>query len=328
MLASCFFHVRQECRGVAIEGVAATHDVDAHRNRLRSLDLDRKTEAVKQLRPQFPLFRIAGSDQNEACGVTDAEPLALDQILPGRRRVEQQIDEVILQQVDLVDIEKSAVRLRQQARLEGLHSLRQGPFEVERTDHPILGRAERQVDHRNRYQVGLQRTVRLARAAFGAKGALVRRVAAIAASHHGRHLRQQRRKRPDGRRLPAAAIPEDEHAANGGIDRRDQNRQLHLFLTDDRRKWIHRRHGQARTAVLPDWSDRQIDAMVPRRASTPADAWEPGCSTSSTQCNTSAPSFNCSNWHYFSRRNKSLHRPAAIPGARGASAWFTCSDRE
>ncbi len=44
--------------------------------------------------------------------MTDREPLALHHVLARRRDVEQEIDEVIGEEIDLVDVEKAAVRTR------------------------------------------------------------------------------------------------------------------------------------------------------------------------------------------------------------------------
>ena len=79
-----------------------------------------------------------------------AQPLAFDDILPRRRDVEQQIDDMVLEQIDFVDIKEAAVRPRQQPRLERLDPGAERAFEVERADNAILGRAERQIDERHR----------------------------------------------------------------------------------------------------------------------------------------------------------------------------------
>jgi hypothetical protein len=78
--------------------------------------------------------------------MADAEALALDDVLARGRDVEQQVDDVVLEQVDLVDVEKAAMRAGQQPGLEGLLAMRQRALEIERADDAILRRAERQVD--------------------------------------------------------------------------------------------------------------------------------------------------------------------------------------
>ena len=54
--------------------------------------------------------------------MADANPLAGDHVDAGRRRVEQQIDQVIVEQVDLVDVEYAAVGRGEQPRAEALLS--------------------------------------------------------------------------------------------------------------------------------------------------------------------------------------------------------------
>ena len=62
---------------------------------------------------------------------------------------------MILQQICFVDIEEPAMGASQQTRLEGLFPARQCPFQIERADHAILGRAKRQIDdgHRDLYRL-------------------------------------------------------------------------------------------------------------------------------------------------------------------------------
>jgi hypothetical protein len=138
--------------GVAVIGIAAADHLDPLVSMSLGLaHLDRQAEPVQKLRAQFALFGVAGAHQHEARGMADRQPLALDDVLARLRHVEQQIDEVILQQVDLVDIEIAAIGPRQQARLERLFALGQGAFDIQRADDAVLGRAERQVDHRGRF---------------------------------------------------------------------------------------------------------------------------------------------------------------------------------
>ena len=143
-------HCAAKAVGIAVEGVAALDHLDARGDVGRRGDVDREAEAVEQLRPQLALFRIAAADQHEARGVADAQALALDDVDARRRNVEQQVDQMVLQQVDLVDVEKAAMGAGQQAGLEGLLAGDQRLFQIERAGDAILGRAERQVDHRHR----------------------------------------------------------------------------------------------------------------------------------------------------------------------------------
>jgi len=139
---------------------------------------------------------------------------------------------VVFQQVDFVDVEKAAVRACQQAGLEGLHACAQRTFEVECADHAVFGGAERQVDHRHRHGMALERGLALARLAFrAARGK--RGVAQVTATDHRAHGRQQGGQRTHGGGLAGAPVTEHQHTADARVDGRDQDRELHFVLTDD-----------------------------------------------------------------------------------------------
>jgi hypothetical protein len=83
--------------GIALEIVAAAHDLDARLEVLWRAHLDRHAEAVEQLRPEFAFFRVARADENELRRMTHAEPLALDDVLARSGDIEQQIDQMIFE---------------------------------------------------------------------------------------------------------------------------------------------------------------------------------------------------------------------------------------
>ncbi len=65
--------------------------------------------------------------------MADRHPVPLHVADPQRRRVEQQVDQVVRQQVDLVHVEHAAVgRLASRPRLVGLDALGQGTLDVQR----------------------------------------------------------------------------------------------------------------------------------------------------------------------------------------------------
>ena len=106
----------------------------------------------------------------------DRHALALDDVDPERRGVEQHVDEVVVEQVDLVDVEDPAVRLGEQARLERLLALAQRLRDVDRPRDPVLGRVERQVD--DPPLPGDDRQARTRGTALPARRTRLRRVAA------------------------------------------------------------------------------------------------------------------------------------------------------
>ena len=76
----------------------------------------------------------------------DGHALALDDVDAERRRIEEHVRQVVVEQVDLVDVEDPAVRLCQQARLERLLAGGQRPGDVDRAGDAILGGVQGQVD--------------------------------------------------------------------------------------------------------------------------------------------------------------------------------------
>jgi len=159
--------------------------------------------------------------------VPHRKPLALHQILARGRHIEQQIDEVILQQIDLVDIEKAPVRLGQQPRLEPLFTRAQRALQIERADHAVFGRAQWQIHERHRALDSFLRSARIR------AGARVRRRAAEPAAFHRGDRRQKRCKRPRCGRFARAAIAENHHPAKGRFDSGEQEGLFHLVLRDD-----------------------------------------------------------------------------------------------
>ena len=68
------------------------------------LNVDAEPEAVEQLRSQLTLLRIHRPDQDEIGRVNDGHPLALDHVDPHGRRIEENVDQVVVEQIHLVDI--------------------------------------------------------------------------------------------------------------------------------------------------------------------------------------------------------------------------------
>ena len=175
--------------------------------------------------------------------MADAQALALDQVLARRRDVQQQVDQMVLQQVGLVDVEEAPVGTGQQPGLERLLTLGQRPLEVECAHDPVLGGAQRQIDHRHRRLDALDRAGPTPRRAVGrASVGIGKRIAVVAASRHHLHRRQQGRQRTYRGGFAGAPVAEHEHPADRVIDGRDQQRLLHLFLGDDGRKWKRAAH--------------------------------------------------------------------------------------
>ncbi len=87
-------------------------------------------------------FIVPTSRKRDGCA--DRHALALDGVDAQRGGVEQDVREVVVEQVDLVDVEDSAVHLGEQARLERGDALAQRAGDVDRAGDAVVGRVERQ----------------------------------------------------------------------------------------------------------------------------------------------------------------------------------------
>ena len=150
------------------------------------------------MRAQFAFFRVATAHQHKARGVAHAQAFTLDQVFAGRSHVDEQIDQVVFEQVDLVDVQKAPVRLGQQSRRKRFDALRQGLLQVERTDHPVFGRAQGQVDHGHGAGDGFDFFAGFEAGAGLAAGVFVFGVAAISAALDHLDGGQQVGQCPDG----------------------------------------------------------------------------------------------------------------------------------
>ncbi|CAH0314089.1 Cytokinin riboside 5'-monophosphate phosphoribohydrolase [Pseudomonas sp. Bi70] len=183
-----------KCLGVGIEGQAATHDLGPLPRLWLAIQRQVEAETVEQLRAQFALFGIHGADQDEARIVSMGNAVALDMVDAAGRRIEEQVDQMIGQQVDLIDVQHPAIGLAQQAGRELRTTFAQGRVQVEGTDDTLFTGAQRQGDE---------------------------------------HTALQQRGQAAGQgRFGHAAWAFDQHAANRRIDRHQAQRQLQRVGTD------------------------------------------------------------------------------------------------
>ena len=215
---------------IAVEAVAAFHDLDPVADIGRGAHIDRQAKAVEQLRAQFAFFRVAAADQDEARRVTDGKPFALDDVGARHGDIEQQIDEVIFKQVDFIDVEKTAIGLGEQAGFEALLAGGQRAFEIEAANDAIFRGAQRQIDEGN------GAFFRLLASAFAAAfdaGAAIIGSAFVTAAGHDLHRRQQTGQRAHGGGFAGAAIAEHHDTAQPRFHCRQQQRLLHLGLANN-----------------------------------------------------------------------------------------------
>ena len=140
--------MRHERVVVPFERIAATNDLDPLLDVHRGTHLDGQAEAVQQLGTKLSFLRVPRSDEHEARGMADRKTFAFDGIDPGFGHIEQKIDNVIFQQVDLVDVEVSAVGPRQKTGFEGFLAMGEHTLDVEGAGNPVFGHAKGQVHHR------------------------------------------------------------------------------------------------------------------------------------------------------------------------------------
>ena len=223
--------------GVGIPGLAPAQHLGPDRGVLDAVDLDVEADAVGELRAQVALLGVHRPDQHEARRMGDRDALALDRVDAHRGRVEQDVGEVVVQQVDLVDVEDAAIGGRQQPGLERHRALAQRARHVDRARDAILGGVQREIDDPPR----AARDGQLAAArAHGALPRRRRRGAREGTAGHDLDLSQQRRQAAHRRRLGRAARPLHEHPADRRRDGRQQERLLEALLLDDRAERIDR----------------------------------------------------------------------------------------
>ena len=170
-------------RRIGFVGQARTNHLGPDVDISRSPDVDGKPEPVEQLRTKLPFFRVHGADQHEPGFVAVRHPVALDVHPAHCRRIQQDIDQMVVQQIDLVDVQHTLVRPGQQAWRESMLTITQHLLQVKRTDYPVLGGADRQFNE----------------------------LPAASAGHFeslGQHMRQT----ADGCRLRGALLSPDEHS--------------------------------------------------------------------------------------------------------------------
>ena len=159
-----------------------------------------------------------------------ADTLALDGVDPHRGRVQQQVDDVVVEEVDLVDVEDRAVGRGQQTGLEAASPLAQGRLHVEGSGDAVLSGSHRQLDHGHpdgarlghglgQSELGSVNRILLGGQVVGPGNLLV--------------LREQGRQATHRRGLRGSFLAADEHPGQIGADRGEDEGQLHLLLSDD-----------------------------------------------------------------------------------------------
>jgi len=212
----------------------AVDDLDAVVDLATALDGGPESEAISQLGAQIALLWVHRADGGEAGGVGDADAVALDGVDAVRGRVEDHVDEVVVEQVDLVDVEDAAVRAGQQARIEvGLAGQR--VFDGEGADDAVSSRTERKRDERNRSRLDRE-VVGVAFAALIALQIGVVGRTAVRTVGDGPLLGEEIHECPNSGRLRGSLLADDQGPVEAVVGRDGQQHALQFVLSDDRRK--------------------------------------------------------------------------------------------
>ena len=164
--------------------------------------------------------------------------LALDGVHAHGRRVQEDVDDVVVEEVDLVDIQDVAVCLGQNAGLKTPRPFLERRLEVDGADHPVFGSVDRQLDHTHAPRRHGQRP---ARCPFPAVETPVLGVVGMApevAALDDLLVGQQARQRAHRSRLPGSLLTPNEHASDRRVDGVEHEGELHLVLSDDRREGV------------------------------------------------------------------------------------------
>jgi hypothetical protein len=225
--------------GVIIEALASFDYFDTLIEIRNRRDLSVESETIEKLRPQFTFFGIARAYEHEPSGMAGGNAFAFDYVTARRRRVKQDIYDMIVEQINFVDVEEAAIGAGQQSGLECLHSFNERALDVQGSAHPIFGCPKWEIDNRNRAAHTVQLTV--ARQLDGAVLAqLVHSigVAAVVAALNFVDWGKQIGQRANGGRLPRSAMTHNNDATDVRVNDAQQQREFHLLLTDDPRERI------------------------------------------------------------------------------------------
>ena len=223
-----------ESVGIVFVGDAALDDLDAQSGVARCGDFDGEAETVEQLRSEFALFGVHRAHEDEACGVNNRHAVAFDSRTAHRGRVEQQVDQVVVQQVDLVDIQDAAVGAGEQAGLIFGDAFGEGPFEVKRAEDAVFGGAHGEFDEPDGPGfdggIGFERAV-------GGEWVAFARVTGETVAGDDVDRRQNVGQRAHHGGFGGAFFAPHEYAADRRRDRGQRKGERHVVGSDDGAEW-------------------------------------------------------------------------------------------
>ncbi len=206
-------------------------------------DVDAESEAVEELGAELSLLGIHGPDQDESGRMDHRHALALDDVDAHRGRIEENVHQVIVEEVDLVDVEDVAVGVSEDPRLEAALPLLDGALDVEGADDAVLGSVDGQLDHSHGAADPEEMLPgELAGSALVAEEVATPRAAGEAAALDHLDLREQPGESAHGGGLGGAALAPDQHATDGRVDGVEDERRLHRLLAHQRGEGEHLRN--------------------------------------------------------------------------------------
>jgi hypothetical protein len=131
--------------GICAHG--SLHDAHPVVKRLQTADLDAESETVEQLRAQVSLFGVHRTDEHQPRRMRERHSLTFHDVDTHGRRVEEHVDEVVVEEVDLVDVEQVAVGGGQKARFEATLSSLDRRLHIDASHDPVLAGVDGELHH-------------------------------------------------------------------------------------------------------------------------------------------------------------------------------------
>jgi len=198
------------------------------------LDVHAQPEAIEQLGADLAFFGIHRAHEHESRGMLEADALTFDDVHTHRRRVEQRVNDVIIEEVHFVDVQDAAVGIGQKPRLEAPLAVLERMFEIDRTHDPVFGGRNRQIHERGAARRLGERAGREPFTTFVAQIGTGVRVTTEAASLDDFDRRQHPAQPAYSRGLGRPFLTADQDTADPRIDGVDEQRCLEGRLSDYR----------------------------------------------------------------------------------------------
>jgi hypothetical protein len=229
-----------EVLGVFFVGQAPGHHGHAVLEVGQSRDFHAQTEAVQQLGPEFPLFRIHGAHQDEAGRVLEGNALPLHHIHAHGCSVQQHVHQVVVQEIHFIHVKDAPVGRGQKPRLEVFLPGLDGLFQVNGAEQAVLSGAQGQVHHRHGPVAHRQLLAwgQTGPAGVAHKLRLLRVAVKSTVGHHG-NGGQKRSQTPGRGGFGRALLAPHQNSSQAGVNGIKNESLFQQFLAHQGRKGIH-----------------------------------------------------------------------------------------